>query len=184
MKDFPAHAFWDWSCEVYCRRGVEESLLDLQDRPGLDVNLLLFAAWAAASGRGRLPDAKWARLIEGTAGWRVNVVEPLRAVRRYLKNSGDSDDEGALREKVKALELEAEHAAQLAIAGLATVKDEAAVPVAAQVADACANLLSYYRAAAGGEPSGDDMALLASIARACCGPPQVQGKLAAHCPKK
>jgi len=175
VNEFSAHAFWDWSCDVYDGPGMQETLLDLQDRMGLDVNLLLFACWTASKGYGYLSEAQWTRLIEETAGWRVNVIGPLRAVRRYLKESKDSGGANALRDKLKMLELEAEHAAQLAIADLVRNRSGIAVPMAAQIADARANLLSYYLAAAGGEPSGDDMALLTSIARACCGPQQVQG---------
>lgn len=175
VSGFPAHAFWDWSCDVYRRPGVEAALLDLQDRLGLDVNLLLFAGWTAATGRGRLSDRDWARLIEETAEWRANVVEPLRAVRRYLKNSGNSDGVGALLEKIKALELDSEHVAQLAIAGQAGARGAAAVPAERRIADASANLRTYYLAAVGWEASRDIMALLESVARTCCGLRQVQG---------
>lgn len=171
---FSDHPFWDWSLDIYGRPDVEETLLDLQDRLGLDVNLLLFACWAGATGRGRLPDADWTRLIEGTAGWRANVVEPLRAVRRHLKDRRNAAGAVALREKVKVLELEAEHAAQLAIAGLAKVRRESDVSVAGQIAAAAANLEAYL-AAAGLSPSDGDRALLSSLARRCCGGPQVRG---------
>ena len=43
--------FWQFSGAVYAHPGVAEACLDLQDRHGLDVNLLLFCAWAGVQGR-------------------------------------------------------------------------------------------------------------------------------------
>lgn len=168
MNELPAHPFWDWSLEIYGRPGVEEALLDLQDRLGLDVNLLLFACWTGATGRGRLTDGEWTRLIGGTADWRASVIEPIRAVRRHLKDRGDMPGATALRERVKALELDAEHAAQLAIAGMATDMSESGVATAERIADASANLEGCI-AAAGLSLSDGDRALLNSLARGCCG---------------
>ena len=42
--------FWAFSLEVYGRPGVAPACLALQDRHGLDVNLLLFCCWAASQG--------------------------------------------------------------------------------------------------------------------------------------
>lgn len=153
---------------------MQQTLLDLQDRVELDVNLLLFACWTGATGRGRLAGGEWARLIGGTADWRAEIVEPLRAVRRHLKGRGNVPGAMALRERVKASELEAEYSEQMMIAGLAGSQSGGDIPVAVQIADACANLRSYYLAAVGGEPSGDDAALLVCIARSCCGSRQVE----------
>ena len=183
MNEFPAHPFWDWSLQVYGRPGVEDILLKLQDRLGLDVNLMLFACWTGATGRGRLTGGEWARLIEGTAGWRENVVAPLRSVRRHLKGRGDLPGAAALRERVKALELEAEHAGQLAIAGMAPDRVETDIPSAQCIADAGASLESYV-AAAGLHPSDGDRALLGSVARSCCHRSQAQLRTTEHYRKK
>jgi uncharacterized protein (TIGR02444 family) len=171
VNELPAHPFWDWSLEFYGGPGVEEALLDLQDRLGLDVNLLLFACWTGATGRGRLSGSEWARLIDGTADWRASVIEPLRVVRRHLKDRGDLPGATALRERVKALELEAEHAAQLAIAGMVTDMGESGVAMAVRIADASANLEGCITAA-GLSLSVGDRALLNALARGCCGGPR------------
>ena len=42
--------FWSFSTEFYGRTGVAPACLVLQDRFGCDVNLLLFALWAARRG--------------------------------------------------------------------------------------------------------------------------------------
>jgi len=168
VPDFSEHPFWNWSLDVYGRSGASEILLDIQGRLDLDVNLLLFACWIGATGRGRPTGSEWARLIGGTADWRAEIVKPLRAVRRHLKGRGNVPGAMALRERVKASELEAEYSEQMIIVGLAGSRRGGDIPVAAQVADACANLQSYYLAATGGEPSGEDTALLGSLARTCC----------------
>lgn len=95
----------------------------LQDEFGLDVNLLLFACWRGVSGGRELLQADWCRLIDGTKDWRRDVVEPLRAVRRFLKEQGASPQSSALRDRVLALELDAEHAEQLTIVELAGAQD-------------------------------------------------------------
>jgi len=123
---------------------MEAKLIDLQDRLGLDVNLLLFACWTGATGRGRLSDDLWRQLISGTDEWRGRVVEPLRAVRRYLKGTVDA---AAFREKLKTLELEAERAEQATIMSLAQPPESAAISADAVMADVVANLRAYIVAA-------------------------------------
>lgn len=130
--------------EFYGKSGIEAKLIDLQDRLGLDVNLLLFACWTGATGRGRLSDNLWRKLISGTEEWRRKVVEPLRAVRRYSKGTVDA---GAFREKLKALELEAERAEQETIMSLAQPPEPAAIAADAVMADVVANLRAYIVAA-------------------------------------
>ena len=105
----PAHA-WDWAVAAYARPGVQQALLDLQDRFGQCTPLLLTAAWAAAAGRAFDAEsleaaADAARAYDGT------IIAPLRAIRRTLKGPvPDLDDHTrlAIREQVKALELDAE----------------------------------------------------------------------------
>ena len=107
-------AFWSFSTRFYGLPGVAESCLELQDRYGADVNLLLFALWAAS--RGQLLDAPAVAAAERTARpWRETVTQPLRAVRRALKIRLDGFDEAEvarLRGQVMAAELEAERLQQ------------------------------------------------------------------------
>lgn len=165
VGEFPDNPFWDFSLALYRGPGVEAACIGLQDRLGLDVNLLLYACWIAATGRGRLARGDWTRLIGDTAAWRDQVVEPLRAVRRHLKDRNDMPGAAALRDRVKALELDAEHAEQLAIA--AHSPPDANTPPARGVveADAAANLHDYVQAA-GARPTDSDLADLGILARA------------------
>ena len=64
------------------------------------------------------------------------MVEPLRGIRRFLKDAGATPWSAALSDRVKALELDAEHAEQLVIAGAAGGSGAAA-------ADALATMLDY-----------------------------------------
>jgi len=94
---------------------VGKVCLDLQDRFGADVNIVLYCLWQAYRGR-RLSDDDIRNVIELVRAWQVNVVRPLRATRRFLKASAPewpSQDIDLLRKRVKAEELQAEHLQQI-----------------------------------------------------------------------
>ena len=101
--------FWNYSLALYARAEVAKTCLALQDRLGLDVNVLLFCCWAGSRGR-TLSRDEIEGLIAATRGWREQVVLPLRGVRRRLKS--DALELGpaaqALRADVKSAELAAE----------------------------------------------------------------------------
>jgi len=112
-----AGRFWAFSLRVYGRPGVAEACLALQDRHGVDVNLLLWCAWAGTEGIA-LDRAALDRAVAATAPWRDAVVRPLRTVRRALKEdlgsipAGESVD---FRARIKAAELEAERRQQVVL---------------------------------------------------------------------
>jgi len=130
--DFPPHPFWDWSLETYARDRVSPACVGLQDRHGLDVNLLLYALWRATRTAVPLDAAGLAGCDAAVARWRDEVVVPLRGVRRDLKRRGeDAPLSEGLRQRVKALELDAEHLEQLM---LATTGPDFEAPPDAEVA--------------------------------------------------
>lgn len=137
---------WHFSLAFYARPGIAPACLVLQDRHGLDVNLALYCCWLGLSGRGRLDAARLAAADAAIASWRRAVIEPLRAARRGLKQAASVDtDSTALRERVKAIELEAERICQRHLAALAppsTVENEARCRH-----DARANLETYLGSA-------------------------------------
>jgi uncharacterized protein (TIGR02444 family) len=91
-------AFWSWSLARY--PAVETLALRLQDEHAVDVNLLLFCAFA-----GRL-SAEALDAAEGAAApWRREVLEPLRRARRAARGT-------SLHESLKRAELAAEKLAQ------------------------------------------------------------------------
>ena len=108
-------ALWRFSLAFYALPGVAQALIALQDRDRLDVNLMLFALWLGVSGRGRLSSDGLALADRAICTIRVEIVEPLRALRRGLTRDLDADVQ-RLRESVKALELEAEKLAQRRLA--------------------------------------------------------------------
>ncbi|MEO4048440.1 TIGR02444 family protein [Pseudomonas sp. CAU 1711] len=98
---------WSFACACYARPGVEQCCLHLQDG-GADVCLLLCALWLERRG---VPcsEARLARLKAVAEPWQRQVVQPLRELRRGLKEAARLDPQQArLREQVKAMELEAE----------------------------------------------------------------------------
>ncbi len=141
--------FWRFSIAFYARPGVEKALLALQDERGLDVDLVLYALWLGASGRGALDRERLAQAEKRVAEWREEVVKPLRALRRRLGASFEPDLR-PLYEGVKAQELAAEKVEQMRLAAL--VGRRRAVGTAEAFADAAAGLLLYL----GGEAAGGE----------------------------
>ena len=134
-------SLWRFSLAFYARPGVSEALIALQDRVGCDVNLMLFALWAGASGRGRLTCEELAIANRIACPIRANIVEPLRTLRRRLKPDPDADVQH-LREGVKVLELAAEKVIQDRLGRTARPPLGDADPTARTRA-ACANLALY-----------------------------------------
>jgi uncharacterized protein (TIGR02444 family) len=113
-----AAGLWEFSLDFYVRPGVSAALIELQDRAGLDVNLILFALWHGLSGRGRLDGKRLMVADEAARAIQTEIVMPLRALRRRLRTDPDADIQ-RLRESIKALELDAEKIAQARLAGCA-----------------------------------------------------------------
>lgn len=115
---------WTFSLAIYGADGVERECLDLQDRFGLDVNLILFCAFAGAL-RGIALTADDIEAARGQVGvWHDGVVQPLRAARRKLKivaleSADDVQAAAQLRAQAKAAELESERIEQSMLEGWA-----------------------------------------------------------------
>jgi uncharacterized protein (TIGR02444 family) len=134
-----ADAFWAFSLAFYARPGIAEICLALQDRDGLDVNILLLCCWLGWSGQGHLARHEVPAVEAGVAAWRGAVVERLRTLRRALKGM-TNPVAPALRQDVQRLELVAEREAQrLLVASLTSL--EAASDDG--IADAERSLVAY-----------------------------------------
>lgn len=94
---------WSFSLRVYAAPGVADGCLWLQDRHGLDVNVLLFCVWAGLT-RGEVEGALVAEAEALSREWSSRVVQGLRAARRGLAASGHEE----LYSDVKRVELAAE----------------------------------------------------------------------------
>ena len=98
---------WSFALSTYARPGVEAACLRLQEQ-GADVCLLLCGAWLEH--RGAALTCERVQALKQIAGpWQAHVIEPLRKVRVQWRVLAQQDEQlSALRERVKALELEAE----------------------------------------------------------------------------
>jgi len=118
VEPSPEEAFWRFSLAFYEQPGVAQALLALQDRDSLDVNLMLLALWLGISGRGRLESDTLAEAGRAIGRIRAEIVEPLRTLRRKLRDHADEDVQ-QLRKGVKGLELDGEKLVQKRLARLA-----------------------------------------------------------------
>ncbi len=103
-----SNPFWDYSLAVYALDEVASTCLTLQDTFGLDVNLLLYAAWMA-----RMDQPLSAEHVAGVetvvVDWRDQVVKPLRDLRRQLQAYPPA---AGVCNEIKTLELRAEQQQQ------------------------------------------------------------------------
>jgi uncharacterized protein (TIGR02444 family) len=173
--DAGAPPLWPWSLATYGRAGFSAVALELQDRHGLDVNVLLYCLWAGLVHRARLGEAGVRAAAEATRDWQAGVVLPLRAVRRRLKGCAHPEPEltAALRRRVADAELDAERGEQALLAALALPAERAADPLAA----AAGNLRAYARAAGLAAGSAADGPLGRALALAAGADELVAGRL-------
>lgn len=169
MSDFLPHPFWNFSLELYAGEGVAEACLDLQERRGCDVNVLLFCCWLGASGRPTLTADRLRSILAASDAWQTEVVKPLREMRRRLK---DRSWPGALpetvdtvRRRVADAELAAEHAEQLKLAGLHTPPADRDRPPEKRLRAAIGNL-GVYAVCLGVVPDEADRRSVAALMRA------------------
>lgn len=149
---WPRELFWDYSVALYGRPGVEAACLELQQRHRIDVNLVLLCLWLGERGTA-LDGEALARLCHAADRWQLEVVRPLRNLRRRLKSriadgepnsiAGDWPELAtSVRERAIALEIDAEHLEQVHLGRVA-----AGLPAAARAGPALAgaNLRHYWR---------------------------------------
>ena len=147
---------WSFALSTYARPGVEDACLRLQAQ-GADVCLVLCGLWLEQRGVAAQP-SRFQALRQMAGPWQAEVVEPLRYVRTQWRPLAQHDAElGALRERVKALELEAERLLLLRLEGvaqdwpMAEVKDQAWLEgLAAEAANLDHDALHQLRAAVTG----------------------------------
>jgi uncharacterized protein (TIGR02444 family) len=119
MSDTPTATtpFWRFSLKFYGQTGVSDACIALQDGCSVDVNLLLFLFWLASE-RQELSADEVKKLDATIKSWRELTIIPIRDTRRKLKGAKtfvDPAKQEALRDRVKAVELEAEKLQQEAL---------------------------------------------------------------------
>ena len=110
--------FWSFSLEVYDHAAVRVECLDLQNRFGIDINLLLFCTYVGAVHGAVLSDSEMGLAVSIVGEWHKKIVNKLREARRALKPfaTGPSpiiSSAEKLRTSGKAMELEAERIEQV-----------------------------------------------------------------------
>jgi uncharacterized protein (TIGR02444 family) len=151
------NALWRFVLPFYGRAGVSPACLALQDRIGVDVNILLLAAYAQVE-RGIVLDHDDLALADAVVrGWRTEVIQPLRRVRNRMKagpSPAPSPATEPLRNKIKAAELDGE---QIALAALFAWLEQRR-PRATSEKSASAAVARYFQPQ-GAFPSDVDAAL-------------------------
>jgi uncharacterized protein (TIGR02444 family) len=112
--------FWRFSLHFYRQPGVADACIALQDGCGVDVNLLLFLLWLADDGQ-LLSADEVRKLDDKVRDWRNLTIIQIRDTRRKLKGAKTMVEPGkqeAFRNRVKAVELEAERLQQEALYAL------------------------------------------------------------------
>lgn len=140
--------FWTFSLDVYARAGVAEECLGLQARHGIDVNALLFCAWAGR--KALLRERQVAGIVARVEAWQQRTVLPLRTVRQALKEMvAIGEPVTTLRKDVAAAELKAEQIEQaMLFADAAALLEGAGAARAAEAVPAnLACYLSHHGAA-------------------------------------
>jgi len=106
--------FWTFTLAAYKQEGFPAACVFLQDRLCVDVDFLLFGLFAGANGR--LLSAEELEAVEAASSpWRRNVLQPLRAVRTWLKSQSclSADEVRELRSGVLSREIESNGYQQL-----------------------------------------------------------------------
>ena len=144
---FPDNPFWDFTIRVYAESGVAEVCLELQNRLGADINIVLYCLWVAQQGRGRFNRPQLSEFLDRVATWRNDVILPLRTLRNRLKEgigSVPTDHSEIVRSTVKRAELDAEHTEQLFLASLMPKSSSPNIPQEEAAMHAAENLAQYF----------------------------------------
>ncbi|MBS0223873.1 MAG: TIGR02444 family protein [Proteobacteria bacterium] len=169
MPDFLPHPFWNFSLELYAGDGVAEACLDLQERRGCDVNILLFCCWLGASGRPTLTAERLRTILKASDAWQAAIVKPLREVRKRLKDQPWTpalpETVDATRRRVADAELAAEHAEQLKLASLHSPPANRDRPLEKRLRTAVGNL-GVYAVCLGVTPDERDRRAVAALVAA------------------
>lgn len=116
---------WDFSLLHYARPGVAEACLQLQDRQGVNVNLMLWCAWLELRGLA-LDAVRLHSAQKRIHSWDEHYVHPLRQLRRRMKAEfGETDAYiERVRSQIKQAELLAEQQVQTWLESLVQTWDD------------------------------------------------------------
>ncbi|KAB0267222.1 TIGR02444 family protein [Microvirga brassicacearum] len=139
---------WQFALNVYGRPGVAQICVELQDRVGVDVNVLLMALYRTYHSSTSVSEIVVREMNNAVEEWRDDIVVNLRSIRRKMKGKKWPVPHGAaedLRNRLKSLELLAE---QIELAALADITVDLPCGIAGSLTGASAetigNVVAYY----------------------------------------
>ena len=159
---FPEHPFWDFSLQVYGTGGVAPACLALQDRHGVDVNVLMFCLWLGATGYEPRDEAAMRRVCDRVATWHDEIVRRLRSVRKRMKEEIKPVDyklAQAIRARLQKVEIDTEHLEQLTLADAVRQEKPSLEDGAARADAAGRNVAAYFEVLGITLDDADDEAL-------------------------
>lgn len=114
-----SNSLWNFSLSHYGQPQVAAACLQLQDNYGVNINILLWSLWLESQGKW-LSETRLAAALTAAAPWDVNYVQPLRQLRRRIKQefAADLAQVARLRDQLKHAELLAEQQEQLSLEAL------------------------------------------------------------------
>lgn len=142
---------WAFSLRTYGEPGVSEVCVTLQDRHGVDVNVLLIALWAVCDRRIRVDASRIASLDSSVADLRASAVVPIRTVRRWMKSASFGLGIDAARDRVKKAELAVEQLEQALLAEVVRSWSGIREPGTLAASSTAQAVVSYYASKTGTE---------------------------------
>ena len=94
---------WDLTLQLYDVEGVQSACLQLQDELGVGVSALLTVMILGFSGEPPFTAPVMKQALKRATDWQQTVIEPLRAVRRGLREASPADQSEAVEALRKAL---------------------------------------------------------------------------------
>lgn len=107
MKDTSADALWTFAINLYQHKALAEHCLKLQDEYRVNINILLWCIWCGEEGM-PIDEARLDLAALEIHAWHGQMVEPLRTIRRAMKNFDAAQKNKSLAscyEQMKAAEL-------------------------------------------------------------------------------
>lgn len=144
MTLLPSHPFWHFSLQIYEQDLARQTLLNLQNKHGLNINLILFSCWHAATNQGQINKQEVKHLLATIHHWHERIIVQLRGIRDRLKHASAHEWSHTVRQEVLATELAAEHVEQLLLTDAYFKKPQRnRRSVQQKATNACQNILSY-----------------------------------------
>jgi uncharacterized protein (TIGR02444 family) len=164
-------AHWRFALALYGQEGAADACLALQDRLGVDVNILLLAMSAAAERGIAVTSQDLRSMDELVKTWRAETVVPLRAIRRWLKEPPAPASEHAemLRPTIKKAELLAEQIEQALLARWIDRRTKEEGSQRPDLAGVLSTVVAYFAEVAGltvDTQAPDVQALIGNLVRA------------------